>query len=300
MAVPVSLVRGVGTDSLGRVYVLDAPARLVLVFDSLGEGLGVIGNGYGAGPGEFETPSHMVVRRSGDVTVADLGSRRLTFFNAEGGLRGTAQFEFGVPLFVTALGDSIAVLRLSPRRSDSLVALLSADGEFLHWFRVGDEHQRDLADAGLAGVLTNTLQGAPLYIPPYPSRWAKLGDTVSWYGADRFPGLRTEYQRTPDSDVPLAFSRMYVSDAACFTVERCYMLVPRMAADADPLTDSGRLTLELVDKSGRLLATMPLEGRWSSVLRLFPSRKQGQVFLALAEPEPHVVLVSISLATDDE
>lgn len=69
------------------IFVLDAEAREVRVFDHAGRFLLRIGRA-GEGPGELEWPTRMRVRPDG-IEVVDLRLRRRTFFAMDGSLRRT-------------------------------------------------------------------------------------------------------------------------------------------------------------------------------------------------------------------
>ena len=72
----------VATDAAGRIYVLDASAHRVVVFDSTGRHLATLGR-EGSGPGELEMPAGVAVH-DGVVGVWDFGKSGLVRFDADG------------------------------------------------------------------------------------------------------------------------------------------------------------------------------------------------------------------------
>ena len=102
---------GLAWDSLsGRLYVADSAAHCVWVFDPDGTQTGVIG-ARGAGPGQFNFPTHVAVNRQGDLFVNDaLGFRVQTFgpdgnLNAVFGRHGDGHGDFSAPKGVGVDGD---------------------------------------------------------------------------------------------------------------------------------------------------------------------------------------------------
>jgi len=67
----------------GRLYVGDSKAHVVHVFDAHGTAVAVLGR-LGAGPGEFNTPTHLAVAPNGDLAVTDALNYRVQVFSADG------------------------------------------------------------------------------------------------------------------------------------------------------------------------------------------------------------------------
>ncbi len=80
----------------GSVFVLDALSRTVRVFDAQGTELRTFGQ-RGQGPGELEEPIALFWGPDGNLWVADLGNRRFTVFEPDGGLVTTYR-ALGPPL----------------------------------------------------------------------------------------------------------------------------------------------------------------------------------------------------------
>ncbi len=71
--------RTVGTDTSGRIYVLDSDAYRVVSFDGQGEALWMAGR-QGQGPGELAFPFGLAVTPSGEAIVTDFEKRALPRF----------------------------------------------------------------------------------------------------------------------------------------------------------------------------------------------------------------------------
>jgi len=76
-------VRSVDTDGRGNLYVLDASAHRVVVFDSTGAVVRAMGR-RGGGPGEMQWPHQLMVMSDGGVAVHDLGRPGLVAFDSAG------------------------------------------------------------------------------------------------------------------------------------------------------------------------------------------------------------------------
>lgn len=75
--------RGVGVDTLGRLYILDAGNHRVVVVDSAGQVVRTQG-AQGGGPGELEFPAFLAVRPDGEVGVYDYARGGLVRFAPDG------------------------------------------------------------------------------------------------------------------------------------------------------------------------------------------------------------------------
>ena len=78
---------GLRFDGRGRLHVLDAGNKRVLVFDSTGALLRTIGR-QGAGPGEFENPAALFITSDGSVHVVDAGHQAISRFDSAGAFTG--------------------------------------------------------------------------------------------------------------------------------------------------------------------------------------------------------------------
>lgn len=92
-AAPVALE----ADALGRLYVLDAQANQLRVFDADGRHVRSVG-GQGAGPGELRQPIGMAMAPDGALWVVDPGNGRFTVFDTTGALRTTVRRASGLAM----------------------------------------------------------------------------------------------------------------------------------------------------------------------------------------------------------
>jgi sugar lactone lactonase YvrE len=79
-------IASVRADREGRIYVLDAQAQEIRVFDATGTYSHSIGR-RGEGPGEFTYASEVDVGPAGDIWVLDDGMLRYSVFGADGALQ---------------------------------------------------------------------------------------------------------------------------------------------------------------------------------------------------------------------
>jgi DNA-binding beta-propeller fold protein YncE len=93
-----------------RLYVGDSKAHIVHVFDEQGHKVAALGS-LGAGPGEFNSPTHLAVTRSGNLVVTDALNFRVQVFGADGhyqyrlGAIGDGAGNFAAPKGVAADRD---------------------------------------------------------------------------------------------------------------------------------------------------------------------------------------------------
>lgn len=76
-------IRSVELDALGRIYVLDAQAKEVRVFDSQGRFVRAVGR-QGGGPGELGEPAALLWGPDGHLWVVDQGNARFSVFDTTG------------------------------------------------------------------------------------------------------------------------------------------------------------------------------------------------------------------------
>lgn len=78
-----SSISALELDELGRIYILDAHAREVRVFDSTGVFVRTMGSA-GRGPGELNTPIGMTWDRNSNLWIVDPGNARYSIFDTAG------------------------------------------------------------------------------------------------------------------------------------------------------------------------------------------------------------------------
>lgn len=83
----------VGSDSVGRIYVLDSQDSRVAIFSPQGEFLGTVG-AHGEGPGEISMGGSLAVSPGGTVSIFDYGKGGLVRFDPAGDPLTTVPFRF--------------------------------------------------------------------------------------------------------------------------------------------------------------------------------------------------------------
>ncbi len=86
----------------GKIYATDVKARKVMVFDTDGNFLGLIGK-EGQGPGEFTMPSLIQISPDNELMIEDAASRRIAFFTLEGAFVRNLSLIKGGTLGLTSL-----------------------------------------------------------------------------------------------------------------------------------------------------------------------------------------------------
>lgn len=78
-------IEGLAVDTAGRVWILDGLKLEIVVYDTLGRRIMVVGR-EGEGPGELTDPLGLFADRSGRIWVSDLGNARYSAFDFNGRL----------------------------------------------------------------------------------------------------------------------------------------------------------------------------------------------------------------------
>jgi DNA-binding beta-propeller fold protein YncE len=123
-------------QSDGLVYVTDAAAHVIQMFDRTGKSVGSIG-ARGVGAGQFNFPTHLCVDRAGQLYVSDTLNYRIQVFAADGqflrmfGRQGDRPGNFAHPCGVAV--DSLGNIYVSDRQFEN-VQVFSPQGQILMAF----------------------------------------------------------------------------------------------------------------------------------------------------------------------
>ena len=106
---------GLASDGAGRLYVLDAAGRRVLVYDAEGRHVATHGR-PGGGPGELAAPSALAIGPGDSIWVADVGNRRYNIFPPTGGDARSIPYPdaAGVAIGPLAVGDDGPIQAFRP------------------------------------------------------------------------------------------------------------------------------------------------------------------------------------------
>jgi hypothetical protein len=169
----------VGADAAGRLYVLDASAKHIAVFDSAGRFLRLMGK-PGGGPGELQWPIALVVTPGGHAAAVDIGKHALVWFAADGTLlEQTPQLPGYVGGDIRATEDAL----IYPSRAwgngadeggrDELLQV--ADGDTLRLVSVRKPPGKSIRLASCGMGFTGM---TPIFTPSV--RWAVAGGRVAY------------------------------------------------------------------------------------------------------------------------
>ncbi len=163
----------IGVDTAGNIYVLDASAHRVVVFDDEGTYLRSMG-GEGGGPGEMGFPFALTVSAGGVAGVFDLSKRGFVRFGPRGEVLDELRvtFGYGGGLIREVAGSLIVPIdELDAERGVSIDALLAVTG--------GDTAYVVSVERPAGGVVTLASCGmqisgmAPVFTPDL--RWSPMG-----------------------------------------------------------------------------------------------------------------------------
>ncbi len=145
--------RAVQMAGRNTLLILDSDWKHILVHDAAtGRLLGMIGNGYGAGPGELALPVAMVVSDT-RVYILDYELRKVSVYKLTGAfVRDISIASVQARDFILDR-DSLVVRLMSPDSSGALALFdLRGDTAIRYAHPLGS-HDRQLAEAGAGGVL---------------------------------------------------------------------------------------------------------------------------------------------------
>lgn len=168
-------VRGIGVDSRGRVYVLDAQEQQVRLFDADGAFVRGVGR-VGDGPGEFRGANGIAVDASDRLWVYDPRARRVTIFDSTGAVSATHPLQISSYAYVW------------PGTVDSLGRLYDQQGAQVDTTWVPFIRRSDFG-AGTADTLSLPTCPAEL-TPPYEFRGDRGGGVIGVpFASDRYVRL---------------------------------------------------------------------------------------------------------------
>lgn len=188
-------VAQVAFDRADNLYVLDAGANRVLVFDRAGRFVRQVGK-KGGGPGEFLAPLGLAVLADGTLAVSDLGHRSYSLFSADGRfVRSVAFGEEWMPMMsgiaAHPRGGVVTPVRPAPpmQLAGGAAGLKDLDSTPLVWQRLDEGakpvrlydapqewkvQQSASPPSGGQQRMSFRMTGPPAFSPPLA--WGMLGD----------------------------------------------------------------------------------------------------------------------------
>jgi hypothetical protein len=265
-----SELRSAQADSEGCIYALDGKDCQIKVFDSAGHFLRTIGK-KGQGPGEFSTPSRIILTPTDEVVAFDAGNRRLSFFKKDGALikeLSTARWNF-LRFRVSKQGDIYAdhaifseqgkvvlqMTKFSPDLTSSTVLATESRAiapnhidPFASGFQHGVTH-----DGGLAWVVDSRYEitvvdpngkvRLKIFKDPEPN---PIGEQA------RKKIIKEDYQRLP-AGITVDFPSHFPPIRTLVVTDTDYVIIRTYVKDKQ-----GRYNNDVFDPKGRFIAQFPL------------------------------------------
>lgn len=261
-------------DALGRVYVLEAAAMEVRVFDAAGRHVRTFGR-KGGGPGEFNQPAGMTWGPGGELWVVDPANARYSVFDTAGTflrshLRSNNSIQMPWPGIVDSAGRVYDVS--SDARNESGPTLLRFDRavERAEGFALPNPPEQHFRIDGRGGFLTRLVPFTP------KGYWALSPDGRIWSGfADRYRlelkdvgGRTVRIVEKPFEPVPVTGAE---KDSAAKTLD-------------DFVEQGGNVDMGLVPKTKPAFTSLQVDDR--GYLWLEPSLPAGETALAFDVFDP--------------
>lgn len=283
-------VTDVAADRAGNLYVLDAPAQRVRVFDRGGAFLGELGRA-GRGPGEFLAPVALAVDADDRLYVLDPMNQRLEVFGpGPAGHRWTRSIRLGFPAGdVCAEGSRLYLLGTGEGRPIQEVA---PDGVPIRSFGVSPGGSDPMLSASLAGGYLACFGGSILHL-------AMLTPELRGYSPDGsggwkagIPGYEPVEVESHDGSVTFTVGPSGVHDvagaAAGLTPEWGIVQVGVLPRGARGPTELVRIKSYVVSRRDGRIRRLP-----ASLPRILGTR-DGLAFGARSDPFPHVEVYRIT------
>lgn len=275
--------------SNGRIAVLDAGFKKVVVFDSLGSVERIIGRGSGRGPGEFVYPIAMAVSHD-SIAVFDYSQNRVTVFDIDGRLLTTVNTQRAKD--IAWLDGQLWGAKMPGRThmlwQTSIADGINADRDILAL----DARHADFEPRGVFARLGEDLDGTMLVAHQRPGLWFELGADGRFgqvQGTDMLAGEKYFTSR----GVPVAPGQ--ADGIAGISATRVVIFFSRFhdqGGGGAPRIDPRRLAV-LDRESGRLLGMLTFQGLDTPVTAISPGSRPNQILFSAYEPYPRVVLAEI-------
>lgn len=275
----------------GRVYVLDPPARRIIVFDRDGAPVGAIG-AYGAGPGEMARPLGIDVDELGRVAVVDIQLRRVTVFDSSGNTLSSGSIAKNGAAIV--LHDTVADVLTDFGPSSKFTTLrVQLSGSLLSELVVPTARDKEFARGGIIGWLSRGFDaGQSIYFSGAPGRFVVIdreGRSSRPFGSELFP--RAGYKQLDEGGkVPLSYTTAAtmsggpLSDRQAVFIAYYSNLSVTDEVKARPVMDWG---IAILSASGELVGKGMVPAEWGPAMGVSAGPNNTLYFVS-QEPEPHI------------
>jgi hypothetical protein len=272
--------------SSGRVAVLDAAFKKIVVFDSVGEVLQILGKGHGQGPGEFLHPTAMDWD-FGRFAVFDYSQSRITVFDSVGLVLATIPVPRAKDIALR--GDTIFGTSM-PSREQMLwsINIGSAERTITRMLSVDSRHSRFSPRGAIAKLGTGRDNGI-LVAHHRPGLWyvRSQGRFVGPSGIELLGGA--EYQVYEGIPVPPGESKGIIA-LAPGVLGLLYVTIA--GGDRQRPPRIGEWTLAFFDEaSGGLLGSLPLPVDPTTVVAT--GHDEWEFLYAKYDPYPRVLRARI-------
>lgn len=284
-------------ETPGELYVLDSDWKRVSVFSTTdGVFIRHIGNGYGAGPGQFALPVDMVIADS-MIYVLEYELRRISLFTTEGQFVRDISTAAIVGRAIAVVNDTLW-LRLMNAHNSHALARVNDDGTVAEYRLTLSSHDLDIFGAGAGGILAmGPASTGAVYVH---------GDAGTVSMLSEAP-IRSHSLLTPAALVsraadgaPLPWTVPMRAALGAAILENAWLVVlhsfltARSLASPDSLVPQYRLSV--FDTSGRWLGQAEIPLRHGDIpVSLDAAMHGAAVYLSIAGPAARVERLSIEI-----
>ena len=275
----------------GRLYVLDPPARRIIVYGRDGAPLGAMG-AFGEGPGEMARPLGIDVDELGRVAVVDIQLRRVTVYDPSGNTLSSGSIAKNGAAIV--LHDTVAdVLTDFSSSSQGTTLRVQLSGSLLSELVVPTARDKEFARGGVIGWLSRGFDpGQSIYFSGAPGRFVLIdreGRASRPIGTELFPEAGFK-QLDEGGKVPLSYTTAAtmsggpLSDRQAVFVAYYSNLSVIDKVPATPVMDWG---IAILSASGEFVGKGVVPAEWGPAMGVTPGPNNTLYFVSL-EPEPHI------------
>lgn len=277
-------VLDIAEDTQGRIYVLDAGFRKIVVFDREGRLDGILLGGSGEGPGEFQRPRSLALDGNGNLLVLDPVGDRIIKFSELGEVLSTINIRGSGALDIAESEGRIYVSRTAQAGQPSVLVLDSLGNSIAELLPPSGDDIK-LSGVRATSALGPARDGSLLVAHAAVGSWTGIRDgrIGGMSGAPLFPDLQPILVKGP-TGVDQLSKLVYLWAIGQWPDGRTalfYAFSPVAPADR-----ANRRFLAVFDTAGRYSGSVEVPAdRGTFAL----SRRQSEFLVVQSEPFPQVV-----------